>query len=324
MQYIDVQTRPEELTVYLQNKNWLNKNEVITAVTVPGAGNMNVVLRLQTNQRSLILKQSRPFVQKYQDLAAPLDRIDVEYQFYKAVSIEKDSPVRIPTVFHYDSEAHLMLLEDLGQCEDMTSIYTSQQITPASVKQLLHFLEQVHQTTASVDFPLNLELRKLNYQHIFSLPFIENNGFDLNSIQDGLQELAEVYQKDLALRQKVEHLGQQYLAKGSTLLHGDYYPGSWMQVENQLYVIDPEFSFVGEPEFDLGVMAAHLIIATQDITWVTFIQEHYTLPLQKQKLQELTGIEIMRRLIGLAQLPLPHSLIEKQHLLKIAYSFIMN
>jgi 5-methylthioribose kinase len=324
VQYIDVQTRPEELTVYLQNKNWLNKNEVITAVTVPGAGNMNVVLRLQTNQRSLILKQSRPFVQKYQDLAAPLDRIDVEYQFYKAVSIEKDSPVRIPTVFHYDSEAHLMLLEDLGQCEDMTSIYTSQQITPASVKQLLHFLEQVHQTTASVDFPLNLELRKLNYQHIFSLPFIENNGFDLNSIQDGLQELAEVYQKDLALRQKVEHLGQQYLAKGSTLLHGDYYPGSWMQVENQLYVIDPEFSFVGEPEFDLGVMAAHLIIATQDITWVTFIQEHYTLPLQKQKLQELTGIEIMRRLIGLAQLPLPHSLIEKQHLLKIAYSFIMN
>ena len=146
----------------------------------------------------------------------------------------------------------------------------------------------------------------------------------MNSIQDGLQDLAEVYQKDLALQQKVEHLGQQYLAKGSTLLHGDYYPGSWMQVENQLYVIDPEFSFVGEPEFDLGVMAAHLVIATQDVAWVTFIQEHYTLPLQKQKLQELTGIEIMRRLIGLAQLPLPHSLNEKKLLLKKAHQLIMS
>ena len=48
--------------------------------------------------------------------------------------------------------------------------------------------------------------------------------------------------------------GERYLAEGSTLLHGDYYPGSWMTVDDAVFVIDPEFSFKGFPEFDLGVM----------------------------------------------------------------------
>ena len=43
------------------------------------------------------------------------------------------------------------------------------------------------------------------------------------------------------------------MQNGDTLLHGDYYPGSWMRVRERLYIIDPEFSFAGPKEFDLGI-----------------------------------------------------------------------
>ena len=78
-------------------------------------------------------------------------------------------------------------------------------------------------------------------------------------MQPGLGELALPYKKNKELREIVAAVGRKYLGKGITLLHGDYYPGSWMSSRNKVYVIDPEFSFIGFPEFDLGVMAAHAI-----------------------------------------------------------------
>ncbi|MGS0526226.1 hypothetical protein ACU8V7_14710 [Zobellia nedashkovskayae] len=78
MTAIDTNTPLEELQNYLQSKEWLHTAEKLTAVEKPGDGNMNVVLRVITDQRSFILKQSRPYVQKYQQVEAPLDRITVE------------------------------------------------------------------------------------------------------------------------------------------------------------------------------------------------------------------------------------------------------
>ena len=55
-------------------------------------------------------------------------------------------------------------------------------------------------------------------------------------------------------------VGDIYLSDdGGVLLHGDYYPGSWLKTDAGFRVIDPEFCFLGPPEFDLGVLAAHWI-----------------------------------------------------------------
>jgi 5-methylthioribose kinase len=39
------------------------------------------------------------------------------------------------------------------------------------------------------------------------------------------------------------------------------FPGSWLKAADGLRVIDPEFCFLGDPEFDCGILAAHLMIA---------------------------------------------------------------
>lgn len=152
---------------------------------------------------------------------------------------------------------------------------------------------------------------------------MEDNGFQLDDIQNGLQELSLRHKKDTALKSIIETLGTKYLSEGSVLLHGDYYPGSWMTEGNNVYVIDPEFSFLGFAEFDLGVMAAHLIIATSESSYLDLVLKKYQGAIDKKWVHQIAGIEIMRRLIGLAQLPLERTLQEKEYLLQMARKMIL-
>jgi len=312
---------------YLQelflSKQWITQEEKVLWAEKPGEGNMNVVLRVKTNRRSLILKQSRPFVQKYQQIEAPLARISVEHQFYQTVQNDNLNK-NLPSILGYDANEHILILEDLGQCEDMTTLYASRKISEHSLQQLTTILAFIHKSEVPRGFPDNMEMRQLNHQHIFVLPFLEHNGFQLDDIQDGLQELSMPYKKNAPLKAVVEQMGNTYLSAGNTLLHGDYYPGSWMSEGENIYIIDPEFGFVGFPEFDLGVLAAHIIMATSEEYFLDSIYSFYQGAPDKKLMAQVAGIEIMRRLIGLAQLPLERSIEEKHYLLELAQKMIVS
>jgi 5-methylthioribose kinase len=285
---------------------------------------MNVVLRIETNLRSFVLKQSRPFVQKYKNIEAPIGRIGVEYQFYKTISNNELLNKHFPKILKYNAENYLLILEDLGDCEYMTSLYKSDDIGLSQLELLISIAANIHNSKAPKDYPKNKALRALNYQYIFELPFIENNGFSLNDIQPGLEALSTPYKKDELLKEKIKEIGSKYLSDGTTLLHGDYYPGSWITKNKHIYIIDPEFSFLGFPEFDLGVLAAHSILIQQNKIVFSIIKEKYPYEIDTELLAQTTGIEIMRRLIGLAQLDVSLSIKEKESLLQLAYNLIMN
>ncbi len=121
----------------------------------------------------------------------------------------------------------------------------------------------------------------------------------------------------------MESVGNRYLSPGDTLLHGDYYPGSWMTVNEKVFVIDPEFSFMGFAEYDLGVMAAHGIMATMSPGFLPCVLKKYSGKAEKKLVRQVAGIEIIRRLIGLAQLPLERTIKEKDYLLQEAGKMIL-
>ena len=319
---IDILTPVSELQDYLLANEWLEPQESILSVEKPGEGNMNVVLRVTTDERSFILKQSRPYVEKYQQIAAPLERIAVEKKFYQAVR-DNAVNVHVPKILGYDAAEHLLLLEDLGNCEEMTVIYRNGSISAKQLDRLVFILGLIHRKSVSSDFPENLEMRQLNHQHIFVLPFLENNGFQLDDIQVGLQELSLPFKNDTAIKSIVKKVGEKYLSLGNTLIHGDYYPGSWMTEAENLYIIDPEFGFVGFAEFDLGVMAAHIIMATGKKGILNRVYEKYQGEADKKLMSQVAGIEIMRRLIGLAQLPMERSIKEKGKLVRKVRKLIL-
>jgi len=318
--------QPNEWIDLLYRNNWLDKSDQITSIEKAGEGNMNLVLRIKTTSKSIILKQSRPWVEKYPTLEAPANRIQAEAAFYQEVTAHQYFQKFCPQIFAFDALTYLLVMEDLGAGTDYTSLYKKNNLlSDEELKVLMEFLTNLHNLTTPTYFPTNKELKKLNHTHIFKYPFQKSNGFDLDLIESGLQKLASYYQGNSILQTRLDELGAHYLAEGKILIHGDYYPGSWLKTVSGIKVIDPEFSHLGYAEFDFGVAVAHLHLAQVGDEKIKLAMHLYKKPDQfdENLFRGFCGAEIMRRLIGLAQLPLELKLSEKEVLMEYANELIL-
>ncbi len=318
-----------ELSALLLANGWIAADEKIESVQKPGEGNMNVVVRVITDRRAFILKQSRPWVAKYPQVAAPIERIGVEAKFYRQIAQHQNLTAFVPMLIGYDAANFLLALEDLGAGTDFTFLYQpGRSLESAELQSLMQFLSALHAVRPENEvhrFPENRAMRLLNHEHIFSFPFRHNTGFDLDTVQPGLQALSLPYKNDAALTARITRLGEVYLQPGTALIHGDYYPGSWLKTATGTRIIDPEFGFLGRPEFDLGVLLAHLKLAQQpnDAQQQVMAQYRQSVELDPALLRAFAGVEILRRLLGLAQLPASPDLTQKKALLKEAARLVL-
>jgi len=321
---LSLNSSTKSIANYLISKGLLTKHPQKASIEKPGEGNMNLVIRFSYDGQSLILKQSKPFVNKYPSIPAPEERIGTEAKYYQYASTLNSLQGTMPNILLYDAENHLLVMEDLGASKDFLHLYQKDHsLKEEDVKLLLQYLSTLHQQKWSVadiqQYPDNLKLRQLNYEHIFDLPFRENNGFPLEGIQEGLGELAKKYSSDSRLVSVIKQMGQIYLSQGQVLIHGDYYPGSWVKTDGGIKIIDPEFSFMGTAEFELGVFIAHLrmsgMLPKKIVTW---LERYYTGDYDLAKAEQFASIEIMRRIIGIAQLPLEMSIEEKAQIMESA------
>nr|WP_229379781.1 phosphotransferase [Fibrella forsythiae] len=293
---------------------------------------MNYTLRVRTASRSLIVKQARGYVEKYPSIPAPTERATMEGLFYREVAQNPELRQYMPELLGLDEAENLLVLDDLGEASDFLECYkTGQSLQPGELTALVTYLSVLHNqflTDRLNPAFANEAMRTLNHEHIFVYPFLASNGFDLDGIQAGLQDVAAPYKKK-PLADAARALGERYLADQvgmpATLLHGDYYPGSWLRTQSGVKIIDPEFCFYGPAEFDLGVMLAHMHLAQQPETVHQQVQAEYVrhASFNEQLLRQFTGIEILRRLIGIAQLPVSLLLDEKARLLELAERLVM-
>lgn len=324
MDLFDETSEISQLQEYLHSCGALALDAKVSAVAKAGEGNMNVVLRIKHSQGSVILKQARPYVHKYPTIPAPIGRIWVESAYYEATASLDKLRKYMPRILHKDRNNFLLLMEDLGDLHDMTIQYQAdQKLDSSTIEALIDYLLALHRALPLSDieaFPKNLDLRKLNYEHLFVYPYREDNGLDLDGITPGLKEIALSICRDTFLKKEAEKLGDIYLSSGSSLLHGDFYPGSWFVRDHDVMILDPEFAYCGHPEFDLGVMVGHLYLMNAPQEKIDLARDRYYEghPLDTQLVDRFAGMEIIRRLIGLAQLPLDLSLASKKRLIEEA------
>lgn len=309
------------LESYLRKQGWLKDDETIKSTEKPGEGNMNFTLRVDTGSRTFIIKQSRDYVEKYPQVAAPAERALREAQFYDLIDNAPDLKVMMPVVTGLDKDNSVIAMEDLGAGSDYTYIYQEgKQIPEGELLEIMDFAAELHKTfsakTASTVIR-NRAMRKLNHEHIFIYPYLGDNGLNLDDILPGLAEIGSVYKADTALKSRVRTIGQRYLSDGNTLLHGDYFPGSWLTTADGVKIIDPEFCYFGEPEFEIGVTIAHLKMADQPQELIEKALQAYEVKvkLDKELLEKYTATEVLRRILGLAQLPLTINLEKRSQLL---------
>ncbi|MCK0192730.1 phosphotransferase [Arenibacter sp. F20364] len=319
----------DKLGGYLKRQGWLFANENITAVEVPGEGNMNFTLRIKTTERSFVIKQSRDYVEKFPQVAAPVERAIRESEFYSLISDHNILKWQMPKLNGVDRYNHVLNFQDLGNGVDCTYLYQKDEyLEETDLQKIMVFASTLHKSintdVTNVRLP-NRKMRKLNHEHIFIYPYIWKNGLNLDDILPGLKEIGDNLKSDDVLKYRVQKLGEMYLADGKTLLHGDYFPGSWFKTPDDIKIIDPEFCFFGRPEFEIGVTVAHLKMSSQPITLIDKALKIYmdSAPLDKDLCFQFMAIEILRRLLGLAQLPLSLDLEERKALLEEARSILV-
>jgi 5-methylthioribose kinase len=314
-------TDVEQLNGYLRRRGWgLKSSEFVTAAEIAGQGNMNYIVRVTTNLRTFILKQARPWVEKYPDIAAPFDRALVEGEFYSSVR-HTAAAMFMPTLHWVDEQSRILCLEDVGTLGDYTSVYGGVPIQSEELEHLCCFLSFLHCSRSQL---ANREMRALNHFHIFLLPFQSDNNIDLERFTPGLQAVAANVKGNQLLGRRAAELGQIYLSEaGGFLLHGDYFPGSWLRGGTAAKVIDPEFGFGGPREFDLGVMFAHLLIAGVRSARAALGAYAHWKDLDQSLVCGFAGVEILRRLLGVAQLPITFDLKRKKGLIEDAVHLVL-
>ena len=233
----------------------------------------------------------------------------MEASFYSSVASIEAVAARMPRLLDFDEGQRVMLLEDLGETADFMRIYGAGADRDLPLQSLCGWLSALHgsqfdrQTQRALE---NRGMRLLNHEHIFDLPLQADNGLDLDGLTAGLSAPARELKEHAQYAQAVNDLGQRYLGEGTSLLHGDFYPGSWVESENDVWIIDPEFCFFGPAEFDVGVFVAHLLLAGKPLEYAFEVFACYDGPIGFSRHLALgfAGVEIMRRILGVAQLPL--------------------
>jgi 5-methylthioribose kinase len=285
---------------------------------------MNMTVRILSERASFILKQARPWVVKYPHIPAPVERAEVEAGFYSIVSPVVGVASHMPHLLAFDPDSNLLWLEDLGETRDLTTLYQERRMPDAHCLELTEYLVQLHGIAVPESgSPLfrNRAMRALNHEHQYDLPLRPENGLNLDAITPGLSAFAEGLKADQQYCDRVNELGRIYLADGNVLLHGDFFPGSWLATGRGVVVIDPEFCFLGVREFDLGVFLAHLEFIHARFLWDA-VMENYAGEVDWPLVRRFAGAEIMRRLLGVAQLPLAADLREKRAWLELSRELV--
>ena len=318
---------PGGLERYLQRLGVIGMDVSVESVEKAGEGNMNCTLRVRAGELSLIVKQSRPWVERYPEIEAPWDRVLSEARWYLLASPHEAVSRRMPRQLELDPKNRVLVLEDLGRSSDFTGVYAGQQLDLEELRTLVDWLSDLH----AIDFQAksraslaNLPMRKLNHEHIFRFPLETGNDLDLDAITPGLRAEADHLGQSTEYVNRVAALGESYLEPGAALLHGDFFPGSWLRTARGPAVIDPEFGFFGPAEFDVGVLLAHLYLAAQGEPAHEVAVSCYraSAGFDWSVALAFCGVEIMRRLIGVAQLPLSQGIEEKRRLLELSHDLV--
>lgn len=236
-----------------------------------GDGNLNYVYKLssiQNPQKVLILKQAVPYLRCVGE-EFPLSRHRMTYEIRALQKFYAIFPSFVPRIYHSSEEMSLVVMEYLGNHIIMrkglinrtkyknfsehistymsaTLFYTSSLCLNSSEKRAL-----------SEKFNGNTELCKLTEDLVFSFAFMEHETNDNANVKNNPE--AQKLFADMEFKEKVLELKYKFMTQNDALLHGDLHTGSIMINENETYVIDPEFAFVGPFGFDVGALLANLV-----------------------------------------------------------------
>jgi 5-methylthioribose kinase len=263
------ETVPDYLAAYpdLVKRIGGKKNE--WDVREVGDGNLNLVFIVTGPEGRLCLKQALPYVRLVgESWPLPLSRAHFEYA--ALVEETRCAPNYVPALYHHDTDMALTVMECLSPHIILRKGLIKGIKYPDMAKHLGEFLALTLFGTSDLNLPAaekkkaiahfagNTAMCKISEDLIFDEPYYQASN---NRHTKGLEDIAQEFQKDAALKNAAQDMKWKFLNHAEALLHGDLHTGSVMVTETDTRAIDPEFAFYGPMGFDVGAIIANLLLA---------------------------------------------------------------
>ncbi|HZR82264.1 MAG TPA: hypothetical protein VFD92_14315 [Candidatus Binatia bacterium] len=253
--------RDDTLPAYLRELGVATPGEELD-VEPAGDGNINWVRRVRERRsgRSWIVKQARPALERFPQYRASTERIACERRWLELA--RPHDPGRVcPDVVRFDEPRRVLVLEDLGAAERLDRALARGADATRALEALAALLGALHAATSGRHAELaprfaNDEMRRLHGDHIFALPFRPND-FPLPA---AVRAAAERVWADAELVAIADRAYARYLAPTGALVHGDVQAGNVLLAARGPVLLDAEIAHVGDPAFDVGTLAAHVVL----------------------------------------------------------------
>lgn len=299
------------VSAYLIERGILREGEEC-AVGSAGDGNINWVRRVRGSAgRSCIVKQARDALEKFPQYRADTARLIFEAR-YMEVARPLDSSGVLPAILHFDEANRILVLQDLGTVPCMGEQLDGGADLDRALAELVAFLARVHRATSDADLDgrfQNDQMRRLHGDHIFALPFREND-FEL---APEVAKRASAIWCDTTLVERADRAYRLYLEARGGLVHADVQSSNVLIASSGPVLLDAEIAHVGDPAFDLGTLVAHVYLpaltrreVTRAETTARLVRSAYAAerPVSdefSQRVDTYAAIEMIRRTIGAAR-----------------------
>ncbi|MCX8514646.1 MAG: S-methyl-5-thioribose kinase, partial [Burkholderiales bacterium] len=227
-----------------------------------GDGNLNQVFRVNMPDKSLIVKQSLPYLRCVGEEYL-LDKIRIKYEIAYLKIAANLCENHIPRLYYTDDKKMMVIhMQDLNKHQLMRDGLINGIKYPNFAQHIAKFLATMMFKTSRnyLDLKCHVELiktfndntlRSLTENFIFTFPYIEH--------ETNYKNLPHRF--SFKFRNNMKFLLDLFATSTETLSHGDLHTGSIFINEEETYIIDGEFAFMGPAGFDLGLLIANLITA---------------------------------------------------------------
>lgn len=237
-----------------------------------GDGNLNyvfIIKSVQDNSKALILKQAVPYLRCVGE-EYPLSRERMTFEIRALNQMYSCTKQFIPKIYDSNEEMSAVVMQFLdthiimrnGMIDKVTYPNFSEHISSYLASNLFNTsslkLDSTSKRQLIDKFNSNTELCKLTEDFVFTCAFMEHETNDPYS--QNHPEFEKLI-SNMEFKKEVLNLKYKFMTKTDALLHGDLHTGSIMLNQNETFVIDPEFAFVGPFGFDIGALIGNLTMS---------------------------------------------------------------
>lgn len=264
----------ENIELYVKKRTKLfDQHSELTIVNIADQddedtdGFVNFIFRIiDDTGKSFILKQARPYIRVFDEASLDVSRNKLEYETMRIRS--KICHDYIPEIFHIDYENNAFIMEDCKDYRPLRFELSKMKRFDDLAKQISEYMSKSNFYTS--EYFLSSEDHKglqAAFVNIEMRNIIENAAFIKDYVNIGTQRddvhetiVKWIWQQEIV---KLETLKSRdiFMKKGQCLVHGDLHTSNVLVSEDNIKIIDMEYTFMGPFSADMGYFLANFIFA---------------------------------------------------------------